>query len=118
MELSAFLWKCARFVQYTSLPPVSASSGLIRADRANLGSIEIEPAGGRGGRGRRWGLGGGGSVGLQNRRSFTCLVIRADAHDIYHPPHETLTLLRSSLVSQSLLNRETGHSLVTRQGTP
>ena len=104
MELSAFLWKCARFVQYTSLPPVSAGSGLIRADRANLAFIDIEPAGGRGGRGRRWGLGGvggwgGGAVVLQNRRSFTCLVIRADAHNIYHPPHQTLTLLRSSLVS-------------------
>ena len=60
MELSAFLWKCARFVQYTSLPPLSASSGLIRADRANLAFIEIEPAGGRGGRGRRWGWGEGG----------------------------------------------------------
>ena len=57
-------------------------------------------------------------MGLQNRRSFACLVIRADANNIYHPPHETFTLLRSGLVSQSLLSREAGHSLVTRQGTP
>ena len=87
MEWSAFLWKCGRFVEYTSLPPVSASSGLIRADRAKLGSIEIEPAGGRGGGGG--GGGGRGAVGVQNRRSFTCLVIRAEANNIYHPPHET-----------------------------
>ena len=59
MELSAFLWKCARFVQYTSLPPVSAGSGLIRADRANLAFIDIEPAGEEEGGG---GGGAGGSV--------------------------------------------------------